>query len=131
MKEYSYVIRGDSSHPGRLPARGDSSTGDLAKGQVRTPKVGGVSALELDPKYSGTLYHLDTWRLSDPKELESTLHLSTLLKPGNIVVIEWAGKASEILKTYESIVPILVIDIKEKDVDSRQITYAFYTPEWS
>lgn len=82
-------------------------------------------------KYSGTLYHLDTWRLSDPSELESTLHLSLLTKPGNILAIEWAGKATEILKTYEKDVPILVINISEINESTRQITYAFSTPEWS
>ncbi len=83
------------------------------------------------PKHAGTLYHLDTWRLSDPTELESTLHLSSLLKPGNIVAIEWAGKASELLKRYEKDIPTLVINIHELDVNTRQITYAFSTPEWN
>lgn len=83
------------------------------------------------PKYSGTLYHLDTWRLPDPAELESTLHLSTLLKPGNIIAIEWAGKAKNLLETYQHNVPILVINIKEIDAQTRQIIYAFSTPEWS
>lgn len=83
------------------------------------------------PKYSGILYHLDTWRLPDASELESTLHLSTLLKPGNIVAIEWAGKAAKLLKAYEKDIPILVINIKEINVNTRQITYAFSTPEWS
>ncbi len=83
------------------------------------------------PKYSGTFYHLDTWRLPDATELESTLHLSTLLKPGNIMSMEWAGKAKELLKTYEKDLPIIVVDIKEIDVNTRQITYAFSTPEWS
>jgi L-threonylcarbamoyladenylate synthase len=82
-------------------------------------------------KYEGTLYHIDTWRLSDPAELESTLHLKSILKPGNIVAIEWAGKATELLKSYENDIPILVINIKELDVNTRQITYAFSTPEWS
>lgn len=83
------------------------------------------------PKHQGTLYHIDTWRLADPTELESTLHLQSLLQPGNIVAIEWAGKAESVLKAYESVVPILVINIKELDVNTRQISYAFTTPEWS
>lgn len=82
-------------------------------------------------KYSGTFFHLDTWRLSDMRELESTLHLSSLLKPGNILAIEWAGKAKNLLKTYESKYPILVIDIKELNENTRHITTAFSTPEWS
>lgn len=85
----------------------------------------------LQPKYSGILYHIDTWRLADPTELESLIHLKDLLKPGNIVAIEWAGKAAELLKAYEKDVPILVINIKEIDVNTRQITYAFSTPEWN
>jgi L-threonylcarbamoyladenylate synthase len=82
-------------------------------------------------KYSGTLYHIDTWRLPDSSDLESTLHLSAILKPGNIVAIEWAGKASELLKSYEKEIPVLVINIKELDINTRQINYAFSTPEWS
>lgn len=82
-------------------------------------------------KYSGILYHIDTWRLADQNELESTLHLKDILKPGNIVAIEWAGKAADILKSYEQDVPILVIDIKELDPLTRQISYDFSTPEWS
>jgi len=81
-------------------------------------------------KYSGILYHLDTWRLADPTELESTLHLSKLLVPSSIVTIEWAGKAQTLLKEYQRNIPILVINIKEIDVSTRQITYAFSTPEW-
>lgn len=82
------------------------------------------------PKYSGVLYHIDTWRLPDSGELESTLHLHELLKPGNIVAIEWAGKAEGLLKTYEKEFPILVINLKEINESTRQITYAFTTPEW-
>ena len=82
-------------------------------------------------KYTGTLYHIDTWRLPDSTDLETSLHLSTLLKPGNIIAIEWAGKASDLLKSYDKEIPILVINIKEIDVNTRQITYAFSTPEWS
>ena len=82
-------------------------------------------------KYSGILYHLDTWRLADPNELESTIHLKSLLNPGNIIAIEWAGKAEGILKSYEKEIPILVINISEIDVNTRQIQYAFSSPEWS
>ncbi|MFH2019093.1 MAG: L-threonylcarbamoyladenylate synthase [bacterium] len=83
------------------------------------------------PKYSGMFYHLDTWRLADMRELETTLHLSSLLKPSNLLAIEWAGKAKNLLKSYKSKYPILVIDIKELSENTRQINYAFSTPEWS
>ncbi|HBD02489.1 MAG: hypothetical protein UX38_C0001G0085 [Microgenomates group bacterium GW2011_GWC1_46_16] len=82
-------------------------------------------------KYQGVLYHIDTWRLPDVTELESSLHLSQLLKPGSILAIEWAGKAKKILHSYEKEIPILVINIKELDENTRQITYAFSSPEWN
>lgn len=82
-------------------------------------------------KYHGTFYHLDTWRLSDVAELESSLHLSKLLKPGNIVVIEWAGKAKSYLDQYKKEYPLLLIDIKELDENTRTIQYSLSTPEWT
>jgi len=85
----------------------------------------------LQSKYSGTFYHLDTWRLPDPSELESTLHLSTLLQPGNILSMEWASKASDLLKSYQKSCVIIYIDIQEKDASTRLITYSFSTPEWT
>lgn len=83
------------------------------------------------PKYSGVFYHLDTWRLSDMAELESTLHLSSLLKPGNILAMEWAGKAKSLLQQYENDYPILLINITELDDHTRKIEHAFTTPNWS
>ena len=83
------------------------------------------------PKYAGVFYHIDTWRLGDMDELESTLHFSSLLAPGNIIAMEWAGKAKSTLEQYKNDYPILLIDIKELDVHTRKITYSFSTPEWS
>ncbi|MFH1244232.1 MAG: L-threonylcarbamoyladenylate synthase [bacterium] len=85
----------------------------------------------LQSKYSGIFYHLDTWRLPDPTELESTLHLSTLLKPGNVFAIEWAGKAKKLLNQYQNSCVIIYLDIKEISDQERLITYAFTTPEWN
>lgn len=82
------------------------------------------------PKYQGIFYHLDTWRLADPSELESTLGLSQLLKPGNILSIEWAGKAKSLLESYRNSCAIIVVNIKEISPSTRTITYNLLTPEW-
>lgn len=82
-------------------------------------------------KYSGTFYHVDTWRLSDMAELESTLHLSHLLMPGNILSLEWAGKAKDTLKQYQDSCVIIFVEIKEIDATTRTFTYAVSTPEWT
>ena len=83
------------------------------------------------PKYSGVYYHIDTWRLSDMTELDHSLHLSTLLKPGNILCLEWAGKAHSYLKKYKELFPIILVDLKEVSPTSRLITHSFSTPQWS
>lgn len=40
---------------------------------------------------SSKFYHLDTWRLLNPAELNN-LGLNEMIKPGNVVAIEWADK---------------------------------------
>lgn len=40
---------------------------------------------------TGKLIHIDTWRLGETGELKS-LQLQNFIKPGNVVVIEWADK---------------------------------------
>jgi tRNA A37 threonylcarbamoyladenosine biosynthesis protein TsaE len=82
-------------------------------------------------KYAGTLYHIDTWRLQDMSELDDTLHLSELLKPGNLIVMEWAGKAKTYLESHKKECAILMIDIQEKDEQTRLIKYSLSTPEWT
>jgi L-threonylcarbamoyladenylate synthase len=83
------------------------------------------------PKQSGTLYHLDTWRLADPTEVESTLHLSNLLQPGNIVIIEWAGKAQSLIKEHQNDTAILLINLEELGGNTRKISYNLSNPEWT
>lgn len=82
-------------------------------------------------KYRGTLYHIDTWRLADMSEIDSALGVSSVLKPGNIIVIEWAGKAKTYIEMHKKDSAVVMIDIKEKDRYKRTIKYSFSTPEWS
>lgn len=83
------------------------------------------------PKYHGVFYHLDTWRLPDSTEIESTLHLSTLLKAGNIISMEWAAKANSQLTEYKDTCLIIYIEIKEKDESIREIIFTVSHPEWT
>lgn len=83
------------------------------------------------PKYHGVFYHLDTWRLPDSTEIESTLHLSTLLKAGSIISMEWAAKANSQLNEYKDNCLIIYVEIKEKDTYTRTITYTVSHPEWT
>lgn len=119
-------------------------SGDLGAGKTQLTQ-GLASKLEItdsvtSPTYTlmreykygqGILYHIDTWRLSDLTELDSTLNLTELLIPGNILVLEWASKAHDWLEKHKNSYPILLININVLDETTRNITYAFSTPEWS
>jgi len=63
------------------------------------------------------------------EEMIFDLAIATAYFSHQEVYAEW--KAKELLKGYEKDLPIIVVNIKEIDVNTRQITYAFSTPEWS
>ncbi len=48
----------------------------------------------------GILYHIDTWRMEKGKELLD-LGLNKMLKPGNVIAIEWLEKVRPILEKIE------------------------------
>jgi len=49
----------------------------------------------------GTFFHIDTWRLEDGNELVG-LGLKEMIKPGNILAIEWQQKVRDILNNFET-----------------------------
>ena len=42
-------------------------------------------------------YHIDTWRMEQPHELKA-LGFENMLKPGNIITIEWVEKTIDLIK---------------------------------
>ncbi len=119
-------------------------SGDLGAGKTQLTqgiaKKLGITDSVTSPTYTlmreykygqGILYHIDTWRLSDLSELDSTLHLTDYLIPGNILILEWASKAKKWLKAHQNTYPTLLINIDVLDENTRIIKYAFSTPEWS
>jgi L-threonylcarbamoyladenylate synthase len=71
---------------------------------------------------SGILYHIDTWRLHDAKELRD-LGLAQMLKPGNVMVIEWVQKMKEELTKLNNQAIIVWVDIKQISETGRTITW--------
>lgn len=81
--------------------------GDLGAGKTRFAK-GVALALEIEeevrsPTFTlleeyvwekGVFFHIDTWRMESVDEMES-IRFDELLKPGNVVVVEWIEKVSE------------------------------------
>ncbi len=74
------------------------------------------------------LYHLDTWRLPDSTELFEVLEFDRLLKPGNIIAIEWLEKIKSQLDQLNQNYPILWIDLQTISPTTRQITPHFSSP---
>jgi tRNA threonylcarbamoyladenosine biosynthesis protein TsaE len=68
---------------------------------------------------SGVLHHLDLYRV-DNKQIFSALDWENLLKPGNIVIIEWWSQVVE----FADFKPNLIVNLEqsEENDDFREIT---------
>ena len=62
------------------------------------------------------LYHLDFYRLDRPKQL-APLGLSEILKPLNIVVIEWIEKFPSIKRKCDILINLKVTEKDHRDVN--------------
>ncbi len=72
-----------------------------------------------------TLYHLDLWRLENPKEL-TELHIQDMLKPGNVISIEWTQKYKNEIKNLVQSEDTIITHIKfeyGENEEERKITY--------
>ena len=72
----------------------------------------------------GTFYHLDTWRLNKGEELLD-LGLEKMLKPGNIIAIEWLQKIRPILENLaqKHQVGLIWVTIETISENKRRIRY--------
>jgi L-threonylcarbamoyladenylate synthase len=66
------------------------------------------------------LYHLDAWRLSQPKEF-ADLGLEKMLRPGNVIVIEWIDRLAPILDELKQKAKIILVKIEIVDDKKRNI----------
>jgi L-threonylcarbamoyladenylate synthase len=73
----------------------------------------------------GTLYHIDTWRMHEKKELLD-LGFEKMVRPGNVIVIEWAEKVIQLIKSVvmKNKAISIFLDINgESEESQRVITY--------
>ena len=79
-------------------------------------------------KNSGVFYHLDTWRLERGEELLE-LGLEKMLKPRNVVVIEWLQKIKPMLERFKKMkkAQLIWVNITTEDLSKnrRRIAYQF------
>lgn len=78
------------------------------------------------PIESGVFYHLDAWRLETEKDLKE-LGLEKMLKPKNVVVIEWLEKASEFISSKEKQALVVYVSFEVKSKVVRKIKYQLKT----
>lgn len=71
---------------------------------------------------TGIIYHMDTWRLHEGSELWD-LGFEDMLKPGNVIVIEWLQKMKEELKMLAKKATIVWVDIEQVSECERKIRW--------
>lgn len=72
-------------------------------------------------KSKGELIHIDAWRLESIEELKK-LELENYIKNGNILAVEWAGRAQEYLDEISDTKVLKVyVEINYIDLDTRSI----------
>ncbi len=73
---------------------------------------------------TGILYHIDTWRMEKPEELED-LGIAKMLKPFNIIAIEWLQKVRNILEKIQKQkrAHVVWINIDYVSLEKRRIKY--------
>ena len=69
-------------------------------------------------------YHIDAWRLQSPEELKQ-LGIKEIIKPGNIIAIEWIEKGKDFLKqiTQKSQSKIVYLDFQHLSKKQRKIRF--------
>lgn len=73
--------------------------------------------------YSGKLYHIDTWKMEKGEEIWG-LGFKKILKPGNIIAIEWLQKIKSILeKLPKRKVHLIFVTIEILKETERKINY--------
>src|SRR3989344_189982 len=71
---------------------------------------------------SGTLYHVDTWRLEKGDEVMD-LGLGAMLRPGNVIAIEWLQKVKSLLRSFSDKAVIIWISFAHVSESEREIRY--------
>lgn len=74
------------------------------------------------PEHNNMMYHIDTWRLHEGKELWE-LGLTEMVCPGNVVVIEWLQKVKPLVEKLENMALVVWIEIEQTSEATRTIRW--------
>ena len=69
------------------------------------------------------LYHIDTWRMQNAHELVN-LGFYDMVKPGNVIVVEWVEKAADMVKKVMKQKDVIVVHVTiEQEGSKRSIQF--------
>ena len=73
-------------------------------------------------------YHIDTWRMESPQELQN-IGFVKMLKPGNVIAIEWVEKAEDLVKNLALKHHLKLKLIKIEVIDEQTRKWQLFTKE--
>jgi L-threonylcarbamoyladenylate synthase len=76
-------------------------------------------------KIEGILYHIDVWRLENEDQLKD-LEIDKLVKPGNIIAIEWSDKFSKKFFSLNKKATLIKINIQITSSDTRKFSLLLF-----
>jgi tRNA threonylcarbamoyladenosine biosynthesis protein TsaE len=119
-----FALEGDLGAGKTVFAKGVGEFLDI-KRPIRSPGYVLVTEYTFDHEgVSGKLYHIDLWRVEDSSETQS-LGLRDLIKPGNILIIEWAQRTPELIdelcKTPK--LKCVKVEFDHKEESKREVSY--------
>jgi len=73
---------------------------------------------------SSNLFHIDLWRVESASETRA-LGIRDLIKPGNVIIVEWAHRVPELIDELSQIknLKVIRVEIEHKGREEREIRY--------
>ncbi|MFH0792286.1 MAG: L-threonylcarbamoyladenylate synthase [bacterium] len=105
IKEYPYELKNEAPRPDSSPRWSFDEAGPGIFSRVssgaKSRRSGKFTSRSSAKGDKGIFFHIDTWRLEDGNELMD-LGLREMIRPGNILAIEWQQKVRNILNNFET-----------------------------
>lgn len=130
VREFSQKISPETNSATVLALYGDLGSGKTTFTQSLARELGVTTKLvsptfvlmkryPLEGQVFSSLIHVDAYRIEDASELSKLHFEDTLRDPGNLVVIEWPERISELIPEHAQ-----KIDFTFIDETTREINYA-------
>jgi len=113
------ILKGDLGVGKTVFAKG---IGDLFGQQMISPTFVLIDEHKINSKNLSYIYHLDLYRLEQEQELVD-LNLKRLIKPKNLILIEWGEKLSILPKLKENNGNFFLIQITELSKNKREVCF--------